>query len=273
MIEKPANAPEPKNHQDPGLERIEYLLTRIDPKPSNRFFELQNSQPWAIQKRLPKYNWLRLQRVPTITILILVIVAVLSFASPSLDALANRFAKFFIPAPNDLISFQFPSADISNPKVNFSKSIHEAGELAGYSIKIPSVLPDDLTFAGAEYNPERQAVIFNYESSQGIILRIAQRPIGVEFQSISMIATVEAVQIGQVMGEFVIGGWKASQIRTPTSNTNVTLNATWDPDANIRYLRWEENDILFEIISIGNFHDSNLELDKIDLITIAENLK
>jgi len=272
MKKQPTNTPDPKIHQDPNQERIEFLLTNIDPKPSNRFYRQQRSQPWAIQNRPPILNWLRLQRIPSIIILVVVIVAILSFASPSLDAVANRLVRFFIPATNDLVSVQFPSADISDPETHFSKSIPEAVELAGFDVKILTDLPNDFTFAGAEYNPERQAVIINYESSQGFILRIAQRPVGVEYQSISVNATVEAVQIGLVMGEYVVGGWKVSRIETPTSTKTDTLEATWDPDANIHFLRWEENDILYEIMFIGIIQNLNIDLDRIDLITIAENL-
>ena len=266
------NTPDPKNHPGPKQERIEYLLTNIDPKPSSRFYQQQESHLWAAQNRLPMLKWLKLQRIPSITFLILVIVLVLYFASPSLDAVANRLARFFIPATNDLVSIQFPSADFYDPDTHFTKSISEAVELAGFSVKTLSALPDDFTFAGAEYNPERQAVILNYESSLGSILRIAQRPAGVEYQSISVNATVETVQIGLVMGEYVVGGWKASQIEAPTSTGTVTLEASWDPAANIRFLRWEENEILFEMLSIGKIQDSNISLDKIDLIKIAENL-
>jgi hypothetical protein len=273
MKKQPTSTPDPKTHQDPNQERIEYLLTNIRPKPSSRFYYQQGSQPWATQNRPSMLNWVRLQRVPSIIIFVLVIVSVLCFASPSLDALANRLARFFIPTPNNLISVQFPSTDISDPETHFSKSIPEAVALAGFSVKIPSVLPDEYTFAGAEYNQERQAVILNYESTQGFILRITQRPAGVEYQSISIDATVETVQIGLVMGEYVVGGWKASQIEDPSSTATITLEATWDPDANIRFLRWEENDLIFEIISIGHIQDSNLYLDKIDLIAIAENMR
>jgi hypothetical protein len=108
-----------------------------------------------------------------------------------------------------------------------------------------------------------------------MILWITQRTAGVEYQRISVQALVEGVNVGGFQGEYVEGGWTTSQPAKSgaTPALTVTLQAVWDPQANIHFLRWQENDILYELFFSGA--DPNLQgyLGKDEMIAIAESLR
>ncbi len=115
----------------------------------------------------------------------------------------------------------------------------------------------------------------HYESPSGNLLRISQRKNETEYQSVSIIATIEIVKIGNHKGEYVVGGWKAIPPKSedPSIGQEITLQAEWVLDGNIHFLRWQENDILYEILYVGIDPNSVDYLNKDELITIAENLQ
>ena len=115
----------------------------------------------------------------------------------------------------------------------------------------------------------------SYDSDDGSIIRISQRPKGVEYQSISVNALVEHVQIGPHLGEYVEGSWKVVESNPiqPQSTLTVTLQADWNPQASTMFLRWQQMDMLIEIIYNGNSDDSSENLKKSDLIMIAESFQ
>lgn len=136
-------------------------------------------------------------------------------------------------------------------------------------------MTDNFDFNGAGYDSDRQAVTLRYKNLEGSILLITQRPIGIEYQSISVNAMVESVQIGPVMGEYVVGGWQAVQTSQEDNGfgLTVTLQAEWNPDSDIQFLRWRLNEMLYEIIYTGKTSDSHDDISKEDLIAIAESMQ
>ncbi len=257
----------------PNQEELEELLRKVRPDPSQRFYENINNQPWNSSRQPTLWNWLNQPRLVVVIALVMVMGLSLILAAPALDVLASRIAQFFTSADSETVDIELPLYNYTESEIYPLKSITEAERLTGFDIKTPSKLPNEFMFTGAVYNPLRQSVTLNYESGDGSILRISQRPAGLEYQSISVNAKVERVQIGKVIGEYVTGGWRVSQPKENSVEVTVTLQATWDPYANIHFLRWQEEDILFEILFSGSGPDSPLTLDKLDLIEIAENLK
>ena len=86
---------------------------------------------------------------------------------------------------------------------------------------------------------------------------------------------MERVKIGNYDGEYVGGGWITKQPPDddPTPALTITLQAVWDPDANIHFLRWQENDILYELFFNGDNPDLPGYLTKDEMIAIAESLR
>jgi hypothetical protein len=275
MNDQTETNPDPINTRIPSQIEIETLLGKIKPLPSVRFHQSMAIQPWNQRACNPIIGWLRLHRLPVTLSLAFITVVVISLALPSWEVLADRIALFFAPSSSEQVIIQVPINDINGQKTSFQGSIQEMVELAGFEVKTPASDPKDYIFTGADYNPDRQAVTLNYESKAGFLLRISQRPVGVEYQSISINATVETVQIGTVVGEYVVGGWKAIQTQTEAISppVTITLQAVWDPKANIYFLRWQENDILYQILFSGDDPTSESYLTKNDMIAIAEDLQ
>lgn len=265
----------PRRNGVPGEKNIEALLGRIQPNPRECFHIRMGKQPWNRTGLLQSVNWFRVNALPITLVLVVLLVLFLSLFSPSFEVLANRIARFFTPASNDQVQVQVPSIDLSDPEMRFTLSVEEASHLVGFPVKIPASIPGNYTFGGAAFNKTRGVVTLNYKTKDGLILRISQRLVGVEYQKISIQADVEMVAIGPVTGEYVAGGWKAihNNSTNPSSTTTVTIQATWDSDANIHFLRWQENDILYELFFIGEGSETPGYLNKEDLITIAENLR
>jgi hypothetical protein len=194
--------------------------------------------------------------------------------APNLEVLAQRIAQFFTTTP-DQVTIEMPIADLGIPETRFALSVAEAADRAGFDLKEPQSLPPEYTLVGAYVNEARGAVTLNYQTDSGMILWITQRTAGVEYQRISVQALVERVNVGGFEGEYVEGGWITSQPAEsgPTPALTVTLQAVWDPQANIHFLRWQENDILYELFFSGA--DPNLPgyLGKDEMIASAESLR
>jgi hypothetical protein len=233
------------------------------------------NQPWKRGRSGSLWAGIRLRGLPATLILGLIFVLVVSLASPSLEVLANQITKFFRSSPSDQITIQIPIEDIIDPEARFNLSISEAEELAGFHPKTPASLPQGFSFSGAEHLATQNTIIMNYTSDAGDILRISQRPIGVEYQNISADAGIEIVEIGDSTGEYVIGSWKttSAEVSDETPNIVITLQANWDPEARIQILRWQENEYLFKIIYRGTSDIESYDLDKDDLIRIANSIR
>jgi len=274
MINKSQTNSDPNSIKTPDLEQIESLLTKIQPQPTLRFHKQIKTQPWNTKLQEPGFNWSRLRSLPAALAMGVLLILVITFATPSLDALANRIARFFTTSSGDKVTIQVPLDSLTNPEKRFNLSISEAENIAGFNITTPGSIPDGFSFTGAEFSPEQRAITLQYETNTGFILRISQRPKGIVYQSISVNATVESVQIGSVMGEYVIGGWHS--IQTPNDRSNngpiITLDAVWNPEADFQFLLWQDNDIIFEIIFSGKDDELIHYLHKNDLILIAESM-
>jgi hypothetical protein len=258
--------------QVPDESDIEYLFSTIRFQPSARFYNQRRSKPWDQKNR--KFYFSLLHPKGLLTALAFLAVIFLIFMSPSLEAVANRISRYFTPASSDQFIAQMPLFDLVDPGTRVFNTIQGAAEVVGFNIRSPYPIPNGYKFMGAEYKPDREVVILNYNSQDGNILRISQRRKGIEYQRISINAQIENVKINGEDGEYVEGGWKATSTHfgEPTSILTITIQAHWDPDVNIHFLRWQENDILYEIIFSGVDSNSDEYLDKFDLISIAENL-
>jgi len=264
----------PNSPDIPTEEQVELLFSDIQPKPSSEFFQRMEGQPWKRGRRGLLWVKLPLRKLPAMLILGMILVLIVSFASPSIEVLANRIARFFSASPSDQITIKIPIENLTDPEARFNLRILEAEEMAGFPVKTPKKLPKGFIFAGAEYHPTRNAIVLNYISDAGDIFRISQRPIGVEYQNISADAGIEIVEVGNMTGEYVAGGWTTTTTGIPnkTPETEITLQASWDPNAHLQILRWQDQDYIFEIIFSGNQPERSDHLGKNDLIHLAEDL-
>jgi hypothetical protein len=168
----------------------------------------------------------------------------------------------------------------------YNLSVSEAEEQAGFKLELPSQLPEILSLFAASYDSARGIVQVFYPLDQnlygsttsGVLLRqqIAADPADCDLCDISIgdyndveegnpddirvvpaDANLEIVQIGPVTGKYVEGVWSGTDC----------CGWVWDPQPYLKTLRWWANGRAFELNYGG------LELEKADLIRIAESIK
>jgi hypothetical protein len=164
-------------------------------------------------------------------------------------------------------------------KGSFILDVKEVESLAGFDILEPTWLPPVLFFEGAAFEPKewgspKNTVKISYYfyseaygsglASNGVV--ISQQPIeAVEDCEMGMNclvgagAKVETVQIGDTIGEYVVGVWKAHEAG----------NWVWDHEPYLQRVRWQEKGMAFEILYMGPPE----EITKVTLIAIAESMK
>jgi hypothetical protein len=166
----------------------------------------------------------------------------------------------------------------------FNLTIAQAEELAGFKLLMPHHLPEYLSLIGARYDSETTVVIvyfrlianWNEPYDNGITLsqQIVSNPndcaicdivIGNSSELgqvhgpkiVGANSNLETVQIGDITGKYVEGVWTGTDC----------CGWIWDSDEYVKTLRWQINDMAFELSDVGS------GLSKADLIAIAESLK
>jgi hypothetical protein len=272
MKDKTENNSNQNQFTVPTMEQIENLLSKIRPEPSQRFHLQIEKQPWVLHPGSSKFNFYLRKNIRVIVAAAITLGLFISFTAPSLGVLANRIAKFFTIASSDQMYVEIPVENLQPFDDQTSNTIPNVTQIAGYPLLSPSYIPTGFDFTGAWYDAERNSTTLIFESSDGSVIRISQHPSSTEYQSISVNATIEQVNIGPYVGEYVIGGWLAvnSPPQKHQSSLTITLEAVWNPENNTQFLRWEEMDMIFEILYVGNINNNNAILNKSDLVQIAE---
>ncbi|HET9914760.1 MAG TPA: hypothetical protein VFQ13_22910 [Anaerolineales bacterium] len=162
---------------------------------------------------------------------------------------------------------------------SFTLDVKEAESLAGFDVLEPTWLPPVLYFEGAAFepkewdSPKNTVKISYYFSSEKLGPGLASNGIVITQQPIESVedckigtgclvgagAEVESVQIGDMMGEYVIGVWQADNAG----------NWIWVHEPYLQRVRWQTNDMAFEILYVGPPE----EIQKADLIAIAESMQ
>lgn len=270
------------DHPQSDEAKIETMLKNFRPQPGPRFYRRMESAPWNkadLQQRDGRRALLRNRRVLlTMTFVMLAMVAAALF-SPALRTMAQQIMFFFLPATSDNLAVQvtvpsFADSGYQTSPENFKLELSVVEELADYPVKQINRLPEGLVFSGAHYDPFLRAVTLRYAGA-GRTLLLNQRPIGdiEEYGSIGASAPVEPVQVRGVSGEYVTGGWRIAagdevNLMTATPGTQVTVAVDWDPNLPQQNLRWQENGMVYYIVS-----SSDKDLDKEQLILIAESIQ
>ena len=275
---------------------ITRLFNAYKPRPSKDFYRRMKTAPWAASRktgnrfesflrrlfRVGSPSSLPGFRVALASFAILMVIVLVTLASPSLQAVAQQLLQFIIPAPTDELTLQVTvqqpgTQEPLNAAERYPLTVNQAEEAAGYPISIITKLPQGLTLAGARYNPELQAVSLLYMGA-GQTLVFTQRPIGeiTEFTTVGASAPVEIVSVHGLAAEFVTGGWKVTGTNdriqsTPAPGTQVSLGVYWDPSLPQYILRWQEGNTQYEFLSTKTAQ--GITIDKDDLIAMAESIK
>lgn len=216
------------------------------------------------------------RRIPraAFVMLILVVLVSLAFVTPQGRAFAQNILQFFVRADQDrypLQAWQMTPPAQTSLESPFKLSVQEAETLAGYDVFSPIEPPSGMIFVGASYDEKYHIVAQAFgQNSDFIELSLWQQPLEY-YQScgdishrcdnmlggnlIGASADIQTVQIGDVMGEYVEGVWELT-----------ATGPVWRDDPFLKTLRWQKNDMAFELIS-------GLELEKDGLVAIAESIK
>jgi len=271
------------NSDVPDELKIEALLRNFSPRPSPRFHRKMQYAPWVkmtpvgriklFTSKIPARIWF----VGMMALLIIVALISLSFF-PSVRAIARQIYYSFISAASNQIDIQ---VILSNPgdlfhfsdPGNFRLSIEEVEELSGFVINEISRLPEELVLVGARYDRSYNAVTILY-LGDNYKLFLTQRPVGSgeDVFSIGSSAEVDMVKIGKYQGEYVVGGWKAISIQPISTDSTpgyqASISAIWDSSLPQYTLRWQDDDLRYELRTLGEG-----SLSQEELITLANELK
>jgi hypothetical protein len=283
-------------HHPPSEEQIISYLEAFQPQPSEEFYQRMESAPWRTTDEVHSYtinlmDWLTGlgnslhipgMRVALASTLLLLVIILVTLASPKLQAVAQQILQFIVPAPTDELTLQVtvhPSGtqEPLNIAERYPLTPAQAEDLSGYPLRVISLVPDGVTLTGAQYYPNLRAVTMRYAGA-GQTLLFTQRPVGEikEFATVGASAPVEVVNVRGVQGEFVTGGWIVTDTNdriqaTAAPGTQISLGVYWDPTLPQRILRWQEGNMLYEILSTKTAH--GVTLDKDELIRLAESIE
>jgi hypothetical protein len=144
----------------------------------------------------------------------------------------------------------------------FPLEVKDAEAWIGFDVLEPVALPQDMTFLGASLDPVLSIISlsFGYSDEDRRIL-IKQQPVdSAEACDLCGIvgpsASVQSIDIGNVKGEYAEGVWELTE-----------SGAIWRDNPYLKTIRWQKNEIAFELIYMGMKHE------KVDLIRVAESLK
>jgi hypothetical protein len=242
------------NSKEPDWEgeQLAQLLARFSPRPSQRFYRRMEAAPWnagSLARNRPRFL------VAAAGLLLLIFA--FGLASPSLQASAQRWLRFFQASPTESLDLVFtmpypPDTSSSYHQRDFRLSAAEVEALAGYPIRMFSALPEGFQFAGAHYAPQLEGVTLKYTRNGQAIL-FYQRPLQniQEYSRIGPTAQVKKVQVRGVEGELVQGGWRISSnsqpMETSPPGTPVHLEIFWDDKFSQLTLRWQEDEMAYEV--------------------------
>ncbi|GEM_PF-961463 len=273
-----------KSFAKPDEEAIETLLRAFQPRPGERFYARMAGAPWqgtaASAGATPRSGRIRLRRAG-LAALALVIVLAIFFTLPPLQGTAYNFFQLFRRRDSDTLPLVLRTP--SPPGPDFSLTIPEAEALAGFPVRQAENLPDGFVFNAAAYDPERQAVMLDYTSPlAGNFLRIVQIKMDESTLNVGSIGASAPVRLvafqnaqgATITGEYVTGAWSLPSISTALEHSQpsltVTMQASWDPQANIHMLLWQSEGILYEIIHADA---TAQQLHPDTLIRIAESMR
>jgi len=262
---------------------IETVLRQVLPKPSSHFYQRMDAAPWKtrnFQKHKTHFVVSKPNRnfkVGFTFISLFLLMVGISFI-PSVRVIAHQIFYSFFSSPSNQIEVQVTSSApqdlfrFSDPD-NFTQTIEDAQQKAGYSVKNLNQLPESLKLIGAHYEPNFHSITILYQG-QDYKLFLTQRPIGdgKDIFSIGSDVQIQLVNIGGYQGEFVIGGWKAISTQTIsdaiTPESQINISAIWDTQLPQYTLRWQENGFAYELRALGEGSPSQS-----DLIAYAIGLK
>lgn len=251
---------------EPTEEQLAKLLESLKHEPSTRFYAQLHAAPWGEVHR-PQSMWKSMvfgHRLMAVATLAFVFTAVSLMILPSLSAIAetaNEWLEYMQRADSDekVITYRVPQYPVSyneqQEAINdgYIFSTDQASKIAGFEVRVPTLLPDAYRFRGAR--AEKDFVELRYDSVNAVNptnFQIRQwRADGVTQYEVEVgeSASIEQVKIGNLIGEYVEGHWslKSSNLYgRPEPGAIVKESYRWDNRGGATLI-WRENNLMYTL--------------------------
>lgn len=206
------------------------LFRRAQMQPSQHFCERMANAPWATHSS-PASARLSFSRLLAATASAVVVVFLIAVPFRSL---AQQVFHFFTQADSDTIGNPvLVEPTVIPPALGDLADVQRASEVAGFAIRLPQDLPPGLQIVSAAVNPDSASVTY----SDGPATLIFLQGIGMKSTStfyVGVGASVEAVLVDGVTGEYVRGGWRQAGDDLVWDNTRPESLLFWEKEG-IRY--------------------------------------
>lgn len=227
------------------------LLRTFAAQPSGAFHARHADAPWVRPEApAPRRMWSR--RVGLLAGMAVMAIALWVALPAGFAAAVGEFLGFY-RAPSDIVDASGP---VGGPLPTVA-TVAEAESVVGFDIRTPAALPPEATHSTIALmgdDPQTTLVMINYVDAQQmsqLSLTVRRSPMSLQ---IGATAAVETVQIGDLTGEYVMGGF--------ISNGQT---AQWNPDYPSKTLSWTEGDISYQL--------NSSRLSKAELIALAAGMQ
>lgn len=213
-----------------------------------------------------------------------------TFAQQILDLFARSESNTLIiestrkaPTPDYTIT-PTPFASINYFQSIYNLSIPQAEDLSGFSVRVPTNMPEEFKFIGAKFESATNKITLVYTlPNPGPVMDttvfISQQTEyfeDIEWSLIGPDTEVKTVTIGDTSGYWVEGGWimvAGSTQGGDDPGDTITQEFYWDKTfVPVHTLRWQQDGFYFQIVIQGSdTQEGYLFMD--DAVEIAEGLQ
>jgi hypothetical protein len=297
MLDENSNQSNLSDMVIPEIDEIETILRTYRPEPNQSFLKKVKGASWmkptnALPVRENRYQKpnsknKRFYRYAVGFLSILLLIVLLSATSVG-SSLAQAVTRFFQISESgqktETISLTpFPTSDPEEyPYNQYPLDISEAENQAGFPVKIPANLPNGWVFRGAKFDSENQEVglLYSHPTADGDDGFIFIDQLKSEFENdwdLCPQGIVEAATVNGWPAEVATGGvWTTSTRATPGAEREwvcVEFSEISEGANEPMTLRWEEEDIKFEIDVMQTTPDETIWLTQQDLIDLAQSMQ
>lgn len=261
----------------PSEAEIEAQLRQLQPVPSARFYQKMRAVEWQQIDPVPiaqsngHHRLMRLTRNRFLVAALFFVVIGASIALlPSLQALAQDVLRYFERSESNRMEIRYVPPLITptpGPMADFyTLNDEESSQKAGFDVRVPPLLSDDLQFEGASANVGFAHLTFDsmikFPSSEhlGLSQTLVGGPVTI-INEVGPDAKVETIDLAPgIVAEYAEGGWqRISPDPYGNSTPGVAVTAVYEwQDLGARLLIWQADDIRYLLIPSAGIAKANL---------------
>lgn len=255
-----------KEHESDEMEIIS-VIQAFQPSPTEQFYRQIAAMPWNVEDKRPIRRWLLV--AASITLIVAAFLTVPPLRTLAQDVIDSLFNRADGDAKTNTYIAVAPDAEYDP-----YSSLEQAAAQTSFPVSTPTIMPDGYFFEGAVWDSDQSAIFLSYiYGGGGRSLQITETTHAEIFREIGASTNIENVQIGDLTGEYVEGEWVVYDRPQGEAGETVTEEATWNPTAPSRRLRWQHGDITYEIWALGGSEDDPAYIGKEAMIEIAESMQ